>query len=267
VNLLPTISVITVCYNAEHLLKKTIESVIEQSYENIEYIIVDGASKDNTRQLVGTYGNKIHQFISEPDSGLYDAMNKGISKATGDLVIFLNAGDYYVSSNVLEYALSKIHYSRADVFFGRYIWEYPPTKDIVLSDNSFVVYEWNLKHSNFPHPATFYKRETLMKVGFFDETYRIMADYEWNVKALVKLKVPFQYIDIITVKFTADGISTSAANRDVIQSETDKINKEYYHPKWIFDFVEKYAEKQTWSMNLAKKVLGKFYNKRLNKIY
>lgn len=264
---IPTISVITVCYNGAHLLKKTIESVIEQSYEGIEYIIIDGASNDNTQEIVKSYGNKIQKFISEPDSGLYEAMNKGIKNATGDLVIFLNAGDYYVSSKLFEYFIPKLNYSKADVFFGRFIWETPQTKDIVLSDNTSVIYDWNLKSLNFPHPATLYKRSVLLQLGLFDETYKILADYEWNVRALVKYKTPFQYINIITVRFTADGISNNDSNKNIFHYESDKISNQYYNPKWIFYFVEKYLVKNIWLSNFLQKVIAKCYNKRLNKIY
>lgn len=262
----PKISVITVCYNAAHLLKKTIESVVEQSYQEIEYIIIDGASNDNTKEFVESYGNKILIFLSEPDTGLFDAMNKGILKATGDLVIFLNAGDYYISCNVLEYAISQLKLSQAEVFFCRFIWETPCTKNIVVSDNSKVIFDWDLKSLNFPHPATIYKKDAFVKVGCFDLAYTILADYEWNVRALVKMKIPFQYVDIITVKFTADGISNNADNKTLIETQNERINNEYYQPAWIYN-IFKYPEKDTRFIHFFKKVIGRFYRKRINKVY
>jgi|ERR1017187_827264 glycosyltransferase involved in cell wall biosynthesis len=265
--MLTKISIITICYGAAHLIRKTIESVAEQTYESIEYIIVDGDSPDNTREIVRSYGSKIHKFICEPDRGLYDAMNKGIRNSTGDLIIFLNAGDYYISSRVIEYLINKLNYEKADVFFGRYIWEDPGTKDIFLSNHDFTLFDWDLKYSNFPHPATLYKKEVLVKLGLFDENYQIMADYEWNVRALVKHRIPFQYLDIITVKFTADGISNNPENKKIIEMETDRISSQFYTPKWIFDFMDKYSEKNGILTNFIKKVIGKVYKKRLRKIY
>ena len=97
-----SISIITVCYNAAHLLAKTVESVIEQTYKNIEYIVVDGNSTDNTNDIIAQYRNKISTYLSEPDSGIFDAMNKGISMAKGDLIIFLNAGDYFGDSALIS---------------------------------------------------------------------------------------------------------------------------------------------------------------------
>lgn len=258
------ISVITVCRNASHLLKKTIESVLEQTYENIEYIIIDGASTDNTRELVESYSERIDQFISEPDSGIYDAMNKGIHKASGDLMIFLNAGDYYVSKYALQYAVSKMNLEKADLFFGRFVWNDPRTQDIILSDHSWVTYTWDLQQSNFPHPATFYKKTLFDDLGRFDTSFTIAGDYEWNMRALVKHKTPFQYLDIITTVFFADGISNKKETEALNNDEKQKIFKKYLHPGWIYklDFRRDGADRLT-----RQKYLSKIFNCRINRTY
>ena len=265
-NYLPKISVITVCYNAAHLLRKTIESVIEQSYERIEYIIVDGGSSDLTKSIVFEFQKKIDLFISEPDDGIYDAMNKGIKNATGDLIIFLNAGDHYISSNALKYAVTKMNFQNADIFYGRILWEDPFNKDIVLSDHHLTRYEWDLKFSNFPHPATFYKKKLFKEFGLFDETFKILGDYEWNAKALVKNRIPFQYINVAIGVFRADGISNSITNSDKIQQETKEIYQRYFKPGWLFSFVEKHNDKRE-GYSIKEKVLAKIYHKKLNRIY
>ena len=197
----PKISVITVCFNAAHLLNKTIESVLEQTYSELEYIIIDGASKDNTNELVKTFGTSVNSFISEPDSGIYEAMNKGIGISTGELIMFLNAGDYFISKDVLEFSVSKMNLEKADLFFGRFIWNEPKNKDIVLSDHEWVTYTWDLKESNFPHPSTFYKKHLFNNIGLFDTTYKLGADYDWNMRALIKNKIAFQYMNIATTVF------------------------------------------------------------------
>jgi glycosyltransferase involved in cell wall biosynthesis len=240
---------------------------VEQSYENIEYIIIDGGSVDDTIQIIKNYGDRIHKFISEKDDGLFHAMNKGIRQATGDLLIFLNAGDYYVSPSVLEYFISKIKCEKAQLFFGRYVWEYPPTKDIVLSDNSTVIFDWDLLGLNFPHPATLYKREIFTAIGFFDESFHILADFEWNVRALIKNRIPFQYIDIITAWFRADGFSNRPSNKPMIEEDQKRIEKEYCQPGWVFNFSKRYRGKKGYMYNVAKKIISKLYDKRLNKVY
>lgn len=263
----PKISVITVCYNAGEKIINTINSVLNQSYPFIEYIIIDGASADSTMSIINSFNDRINLVISEPDNGIYDAMNKGIKKATGNLIIFLNAGDYYISPFVLEYAVSKIDLQQADVFFARFIWESPLTKDIVLSDHSSVKYDWDLKNSNFPHPATFYKKEVFTKVGFFDESLKIMADYEWNVRALVKYRIAFKYVNIITALFTADGISNDSRRKSQIDQENSDISSRYYHPELLFIFIEKYLSGNRYFSNVLKKIIAKFFDKRLNRMY
>ena len=261
-----SISIITVCYNAAHLLAKTIESVIEQTYKNIEYIVIDGKSTDDTNEIIANYRSNIHTYVSEPDSCVFDAMNKGISVATGDLIIFLNAGDYYISPFVIEYFISKLNTASADVFFGRFIWEAPLTRDIVLSDNSQVNYNWELKELNFPHPATIYKKNVFEQVGMFDLSFPLQADYEWNVRALVNRKIAFQYIDIITVRFRADGISNDPKHADAISDEKLEISKRYYQPEWLYKSVKELMQKRSvLSKYRLKRLKTKFPNK-LNRV-
>lgn len=114
---MPKISVITVVYNGADLIEKTIESVVHQSYSNIEYLIIDGKSKDNTIEIVKQYETKITKWISEPDRGLYDAMNKGLELATGDFVLFMNAGDYFYNEKVVENVFNNFD-EETDVLYG-----------------------------------------------------------------------------------------------------------------------------------------------------
>ncbi len=261
-----SISIITVCYNACHLLGKTIESVIEQTYKNIEYIVVDGNSTDDTNEIISKYRNNIHTYVSEPDSGVFDAMNKGISVAKGDLIIFLNAGDYYISPFVIDYFISKLNTASADVFFGRFIWEAPQTCDIVVSDNSQVKYSWDLKELNFPHPSTIYKKSVFEEVGMFDLSFPLQADYEWNVRALVKYKIAFQYIDIITVRFRADGISNDPKHAVAISDEKLGISKIYYQPEWLYKNVKELLQKRSALSRYRLKLLKTRFPSKLNRV-
>jgi glycosyltransferase involved in cell wall biosynthesis len=258
---LPKISVITVCLNAEKIIGRTIESVLAQTYSNLEYIVIDGGSTDNTKEVVKSFEGKINCFVSEKDNGIYEGMNKGIKKATGELLIFLNAGDFYISSNALSYAVGKMRLEIAGIFFGRLIWEDISTNDIVLSDHAFTQFDWDLKHSNFPHPATFYKRTIFSQIGGFDDSYKILGDYEWNAKALVMHRVAFQYIDIVIAFFSTDGMSNDARNKKMIASETNTISNKYFQPSWIFNFLKKSHS------GILKKVIAKVFSKRLNRIW
>lgn len=119
------VSVITVCRNAENVIEKTISSVVEQTYENIEYIIVDGASQDKTLEIVTRYAEKGNiKYITEPDRGIYDAMNKGIRMSTGDYLEFLNAGDALINHNVIEKVVDEITKCQADIVYGNILYHY-----------------------------------------------------------------------------------------------------------------------------------------------
>ena len=136
----------------------------------------------------------------------------------------------------------------------------------VLSDHSFSKHAWDLKLSNFPHPATIYKKKLFTEIGLFDETFKILADYEWNARALVKHNVPFQYIDIAITKFTTDGVSNDPKYADIILQETKKIHQLYFKPAWLFSLIEKNGHKKR-HQRIMEKILSCLYCKKLNRVY
>jgi len=262
----PKISIITVCLNAVNTIDATIKSVLSQAFKNIEYIVIDGASTDGTVALLEKYQQQnVLKFISEPDTGLYEAMNKGIKLSTGDLIMFLNAGDYFVSKEVIDFYLSKIKMDEADLFFGRIVWIDLVQKSIVLSDSSSITEMEHLKTSNFPHPATIYKKELFYKIGFFDEAYTILGDYEWNVRALVVEKIRFQYVDLIATVFFADGISNNLKMKGKRSQETGQINNQYFAAEQLDSFDKKEGKKGP--KRLKEKIFANPYNKKLNRVY
>lgn len=263
----PKISIITVCLNAVSTIDATIKSVLSQTFKNIEYLIIDGASTDGTVALLEKYQQQnALKFISEPDSGLYEAMNKGIKLSAGDLIIFLNAGDYFVSKEVIDFYLSKIKMYEADLFFARIVWIDSLHKNIVLSDSSSITEIENLKTSNFPHPATLYKRELFEKIGFFNEAYSILGDYEWNVRALVVEKIRFQYIDIIVTVFFADGISNHSLFIQQRFIETKKISEHYFNPLKESILIQKIYGRIPIKI-IREKMKNRFNKQRLQRIY
>lgn len=170
-NTLPKITVVTVTYNAEKCLEETIQSIINQTYPNIEYIVIDGGSKDGTIDIIKKYAAHIDYWVSEPDKGVYDAMNKGIDKATGKWINFMNAGDYYYSNTVLLNLFNKNIPEDVMVYYGDTIKRYD-FGDILLSKNK--------KRNNDPimpfcHQSVFVKIEILQKYKF-DIQYQILAD-------------------------------------------------------------------------------------------
>lgn len=169
------ISIVTVTYNCEKLLRDTIDSVIEQTYENFEYVIVDGASNDNTLKIIGEYNKFIDVFISEPDHGIYDAMNKALGLVSGDWVIFMNAGDTFCNQNVLAECFSN-DYKDTAVVFGS--WYAKINGNIELRDCNKPFYEnkSKIRSMGFSHQSVFVRTKWARSFPF-DTSFKLCADY------------------------------------------------------------------------------------------
>jgi len=176
------LSIITVCYNSAATIRDTIESVLSQDYADIEYIVVDGGSKDGTQAIVESYGRRISTFVSEPDKGIYDAMNKGVMLATGDVVGILNSDDFYEGPRVISSVVEAFQ-SRpdSDVVFGDVVFVNAPDLQKITRfyrGNRFA--PWKLRFGWMPpHPASFIRRTAYQRVGSYSLKYKISADYEF----------------------------------------------------------------------------------------
>jgi glycosyltransferase involved in cell wall biosynthesis len=204
----PTFSVITVTYNAEKTLEDTIQSVISQNYHHIEYIIIDGASKDGTMKIVERYRDKIHIVVSEPDNGLYDAMNKGMRLATGDYLCFLNAGDcFHEDDTLLNVAHSLNVATLPDVIYGN--------TEIVDSEGHFIrmrrlappeKLNWKSFRNGMLvcHQAFLMKR---VKAVEYDMSYRFSSDFDWCIRCM-KLSESFHNTHLIIIDYLSEGMTT-----------------------------------------------------------
>ena len=208
------ISIITVCYNSEKTIEDTLRSVLEQKHENIEHIIIDGGSTDRTLAAVATVGAHVAKIISEPDNGIYDAMNKGIALATGDIVGFINADDFYPSPDVLSTVASAFESSGADCCYGDLCY-------VQQEDVSTIVRFW--RSSPFasgkfsrgwcpPHPTFFVRREVYARLGGFDLSFNIAADFELMMRYLEGAHISSRYIPKVLVKMRLGGTT----NRNLI---------------------------------------------------
>ena len=169
------ITVVTVTYNCEGIIRETIDSVLKQSYHNIEYIIVDGASKDKTLDIVKEYKDRITKFVSEPDKGIYDAMNKAIKIATGDWIIFMNAGDVFCDNDVVTNCFSNNKQKYA-VIFGSWYRKYGDKIELRDCNNPFYENKSRFKSMGFSHQSVFVKTDWARKYPF-DLSYKLCADY------------------------------------------------------------------------------------------
>lgn len=201
------ISVITVCRNAEKLIESTIRSVLQQNYDSIEYIIIDGASTDGTLDIIKCYEQNISKWMSEKDSGIYAAMNKGLDMATGDIVCFMNAGDRFADSEVLEkIALHAEKCRDAALIYGHVVWYSDDDVDFkVLATPNVSIH--SIKRGTMPcHQAQFYLGEALSLR--FDEKINYIADYDLFCRIIKRFGVQrTYYCPQLIAEYLADGKS------------------------------------------------------------
>ncbi len=216
------VSIITVVYNNKVTICNAIDSVLNQTHKNIEYIVIDGGSTDGTIELIKGYTNKIDTFISEKDYGLYDAMNKGIGLATGDVIGILNSDDVYFDDNVLESVVKTFREKKTDSVFGDlyYVDQYDLNK---------VVRYW--KSSNFelgsfangwhpPHPSFFVKKEVYEKYGLFDLELKVSADFDLMLRFLEKHQISSVYLPKVLVKMRKGGQSNKTIKNIIISNNS-----------------------------------------------
>jgi len=221
------ISIVTICYNSERTIRDTIESVLVQSFSDIEYIIVDGASSDSTMAIVDEYKDHIAIVVSEPDKGIYDAMNKGIKLATGDVVGILNSDDFYQNNQVVQDVVSHfVSFPDSDLVFGDVVFvAQNNVKKTVRFYRSGHFRSWKLRFGWMPpHPATFVKKKAYDLVGSYSQDLIISADYEMFVRLLLVNKLRYSRINKILVRMRTGGVSTAGMknrlllNREIVQA-------------------------------------------------
>ena len=223
------LSIITVNLNNATGLRKTIESVSGQSFSDFEYIIIDGASNDGSLSIIKEFSHKITYWTSEPDKGIFQAMNKGLKHSTGELITFLNSGDEYYSPFSIEMALNflKMKWSAAELFFFDFIYQAGNNKMLVSSLD--VTNKYRIYNKGFGHPSTFYKKKLFGLYGGFDENYKISADRDFYMKVIVQHKMAFAYFPFSVSVFHEGGLSTSSNYKGIIQEEDKKIINTFYN--------------------------------------
>jgi glycosyltransferase involved in cell wall biosynthesis len=225
------ISLITVCYNSAATIEKTILSVAAQTYTNIEYIIVDGNSKDVTVDIIQKHEEKITNWISEPDQGLYDAINKGIAMATGDIIGILNSDDTFHSNTVLA-EIASFHIANSiDASVGNIMQHKDNGKVVRLYSSKY----WNPEKLKIgfmpPHPSIFFKKELFKKFGDYTIGFKIGADYELITRFFLKNNISWKYSGITTTAMLVGGLSSSgAASYKIITKEIQKALIMNGHP-------------------------------------
>lgn len=232
------VSVITICYNMLPHIEETIRSMMVQDHPDIEYIVIDGGSTDGTQERVERYAECIAHFVSEPDNGVYDAMNKGLRLATGDVVAFVNAGDLIASRHTISYMAHAFEENDVDVIYGDVLMVDP-------QDISRVKRFWKsgpYQRVNFrkgwmpPHLGTYIRKSAYDRFGLFDPRFKIGADYELMFRFLYKHQLSAYYVPKVLARFRLGGVSNKSmmhilrANIEVYRSWG--LNDEHISP-WI----------------------------------
>jgi glycosyltransferase involved in cell wall biosynthesis len=224
------ISIITVCFNSEKTIRDTIESVLSQEYPDIEYIVIDGSSNDNTVNIINQYRHRISKIVSEPDDGLYDAMNKGVKNSTGDVIGILNSDDFFENSTVISDVVEHFEYNPSiSLLFGDVVHVDPNnTKKITRFYSSKNFKPFKLRFGWMPpHTATFIKSGIFERIGGYSLDYKISADYELFVRMLILNKLVYSRLDKVLVRMRSGGISTSGIKSNfVLNTEIVKACKD-----------------------------------------
>lgn len=216
------ISIITVVWNNKMTIRDAINSVLSQTYSNIEYIVIDGGSSDGTVEIVQSYGDKISTFISEKDNGIYDAMNKGLKLATGNIVGILNSDDFYIRDDTIAKVVNIFIENNVESVFADLVYVKPDNLEKVVRyyDSSYFVPD-RFAYGWMPaHPTFFVKKEIYERYGYFKTDYKIAADYELLTRFLAKYSVSYYYLQMPIVKMRLGGVSTTGFKSNYI------LNKE-----------------------------------------
>jgi glycosyltransferase involved in cell wall biosynthesis len=214
------ITIIIVVYNAERTIANAIDSVLHQTYTNIELVIIDGLSSDKTVSIVKNYTDKVGFFISEKDNGIYDAMNKGIAAAKGEWILFLGADDCLFSTDILENVFSKINYTGIDFLYGNV--ELSSSKKILGTEKTYE----QLLEQNICHQAIFYRRDLFAKKGSFSIRYKILADYHYNLEIFKDNTIAKKYIPKTITLFNDRGVSNNSIDKNFFNDIMPKLVNE-----------------------------------------
>jgi glycosyltransferase involved in cell wall biosynthesis len=239
------VSIITVVFNNREMIKDAISSVLNQTYKNIEYIVIDGLSEDGTVDVIESYGAKITKFISEKDDGIYDAMNKGIALATGDIVGILNSDDFYIDDKVIEKIVKEFENNKIDSVYADLIFVKPEEleRTVRYYDSSYFNPE-KFAYGWMPaHPTFFVKKWVYDKYGVFRTDLIIAADFDLLLRFLYTQKISYSYLQEVLVKMRLGGVSTSFKSIWVNNVEQLRVCKDNGVKTNFFKILFKYIKK------------------------
>jgi len=234
-----TLSLITACWNSARTIGDTLRSVNAQTLTNIEYLVVDGGSKDDTMEIVAREGARVTSAVSEPDKGIYDAYNKGLSRATGDVIGFINSDDYYCAPDVLEQVMKAFEDPTLEAVHADLVYVDPEnTGKIERHWKSRPASVENLRRGFIPaHPTLFLRRSVYARVGGFDTDYRLAADYDFMLRTFYVERIKSLYLPQIWVRMRSGGATGGSTASILRQNEEIRRSQQAHglnYPKALF---------------------------------
>ncbi len=218
---MPKLSIITICFNEKESIEKTVQSVINQNFKLFEWIIIDGGSTDGTIEILDKYRKYFKHFVSETDTGIYNAMNKAIDIASGEYLYFLNGGDYLFDAEILTKVFENKHNS--DFLYGDISVMKSRNSEILKMPANLTIRFLFVK--TIPHQSTFTKKELFARFGKYNENYRIAADYDFSLCALLQNKCSYKYLNFCVAHCAPNGLSADDKKRE---AEKNKIRKKHF---------------------------------------
>ena len=219
------VSIITSCYNRAATIRSAIESVLAQDYNDIEFIVVDGSSTDGSLDIIREYVDRISIIISEPDHGMYEAINKGIRVATGEIIGLLHSDDFFYDNGVIGRIVKRIKRTHADFLYGDGLFVNPDNTNKVVRNWIGGGYRlWKVRHGWLPlHPTCYIRRDVMMRLGLYNESYKIAADSDLLVRYLLTGGLAVTYLNEYVVRMRMGGLSTDSAKRKKMWEEDIRV--------------------------------------------
>lgn len=226
------VSIITSSFNREATIGQAIESVLAQTYPDIEYIVVDAASRDSSLAIINRYKDRIAKIISEPDHGMYEGINKGIRVATGDIIGLLHSDDFFYSNDTVSNLVKKFEETDADLVYGDGLFvDFNNTEHVIRNWIGGKYSKWKVKHGWLPlHPTCYIRKECIDRLGMYDESYRIAADSDFLFRYLYEANLKVEYLNEYIVRMRMGGLSTNGKQRKIMWNEDVRMYRSHGMP-------------------------------------
>lgn len=248
------LSIITVNFNNKDGLQKTIDSVISQTFKDFEWIVIDGGSTDGSKELIEKYSDHISYWVSEPDNGIYNAMNKGIKVSKGEYLEFLNSGDYYYDNKVLE-KVSK-HLAKYDFIYGCAVVKFKNKEKRIHLQKEYSSF-YDLIKRTINHQSTFINKKVFEKHGLYDENLRIVSDWKFFLETIGIHKCTSRYINQNIIIFDPNGISFT--NVSLREEERKQVLNQILPSFVIEDYLSHFQFNELLNHKITKKIVGILY--------